>query len=225
MKILLVFSVLLIGLVLFSFITDTSAGEPDRVATFDVRGVKLGMQFNDVQAIIKAQWPVFDKNYKEHNNPRSCWLCAGTSCGTITDYQIEVCLTDEPYGSGVYDISYKVQPQGSVDRQTFIGQLKADIRNKYGKPSYEVAPNPNTGQGYFACWGKSCRKGMEKKIGSVDKIYLAMNKEIPNDKYLVVSYDGGALVYFSMFDMNPYYLQDQEKRRREVERGKQSIKF
>lgn len=199
-------------------------GKGDRLATFDLRGVKLGMLPDDVKGIIRHNGGHRD-NYRQQNSAESDWNCAGTGCGTITDWQIDVSLTDEPYGSGVFDIRYKKQVLGSVDIPTFVTQLKDQLRQKYGNPTYDV--NAQNRRAYFACWGNSCKKGIEKKIKDpcMQKSHLASNKTIPRDKYLVVRYDGGEMIYFSLFDMNPHYIQDELGRRGDVERAKQRIKF
>ena len=196
----------------------------DPVAAFDIIGVRLGMQRDDIQVVTKTG--VSDNpNYRQQNNPKRGWSCAGTGCGVITDWQIMVSLTDEPYGSGVFDIGYKKQVLGSVDIPTFVNQLKDQLRGKYGNPTYDVVAQNR--RGYFACWGNSCKKGIENKITDPcnEKFNLAMNKIIPRDKYLVVRYDGGEMIYFSLFDMNPYYIQDEQRRRNDVERAKQPIRF
>jgi len=201
------FSILFIGLLLFPFSSDVSADEVDRVTTFEIRGIRLRMQPDEVKAIM-GKAPYYSKDYKKNNVAMS---------GFISNMKISVYLTDEPYGSGVFDITYRKYPSAPVDTSTFVTYLKVNLRNKYGNPSYEVAAKD---QEYFACWSKSCKKGIEKLRLFDYKLPLAANKLIPNDRYLVVRFHNGEVVEFSLFDMNPLYVQYQEEKRRKVERDK-----
>jgi len=199
----------------------------EKYLNYDIKGIKLSMNKNEV----KRKFPKIKfherMNYQQKNSVEKYSGGAGTGWGMISDWNVFVKITGEPYGEGAYYIHYKKFFNQKIDAPSFVKNFRGDLISKYGKPVYE---NVSTDNSYFACWGDHCNKRLAKlRLHDTTRQYWALRKkQISNNQYLIVTFNNSPTlqdVKFTLFDTNPYHLQIKEKNRRKVKKSKIKIDF
>jgi ankyrin repeat protein len=197
------------------------------VSNFDIKGIRLGMNVTNVKHAFPQITFQERTDYRKKNSAERFTGGAGTGWGMISDWNVYVSITDEPYGSGAYYMHYKKFFNEKIDGVSFLQDFRKDLVGKYGNPTCE---NRSQNGSYFACWGTNCSENMsERPLHDKSRQYRALyDNKIQNGKYLIVTFENNPFlqeVKFSLFDTNPYYVQIQQKRKSEIERSRQKIDF
>lgn len=137
------------GVCSFAKAADTNSLQ--KGTSFEVKGVKLGMELEDVQRTLSAL--KYDCVTNNLGQGSVLWnIEKYTLECTMPDAKLRVSITEKPLGAGVYAIHYHKDFPGNIDL-AISDKLKSDLAVKYGKPQFELKENSTPGSDWTLCWG------------------------------------------------------------------------
>lgn len=198
-----------------------------KVSKFNIHGIELGMLPENVKKVFpQISFTEFNDHVRK-NDPRRFSGGAGTGWGMISDWNVNVYTSSLPYGTGAFYIHYKKFFNQRVDGATFSNTFKNDLIAKYGAPAYKSLGKDNS---FVAFWGSGVdRDIINTRLHDTYSQYQAVEQQkLPNGHFLLATFENNPIlqeIKMTLFDTNPYFVQVDVKKKREVERGQEKVKF